>query len=195
VSTFKSSVEDSVFLEGSQSKQDPYMAYLLGYTLGSNKGKAGQGNMSYDMLTFGIDATVAADAKRYAERYVHYLHGVNPMGLAYLSNMSASGAEASVASIWTCWFAAGWAHDPPPGFLVPGPNTDYAWDVCCPASCGDGNNVLCGATPISPPTGQPAQKSYKDFNRGWPLDSWDVSEPHNAYQAEYVRLLSKFVKR
>jgi len=42
--------------------------------------------------------------------------------------------------------------------------------------------------------GQPPQKSYKDFNSGWPLNSWTVSENSNGYQAAYIRLLSKFVK-
>jgi hypothetical protein len=36
-------------------------------------------------------------------------------------------------------------------------------------------------------------KSYKDFNDGWPVDSWQVTEPDLGYQAAYVRLLSKFV--
>jgi endoglucanase len=46
---------------------------------------------------------------------------------------------------------------------------------------------------LSPPAGQPAQKSYTDFNDSWPLDSWSVTEPDDGYQAQYVRLLSKFV--
>jgi hypothetical protein len=36
-------------------------------------------------------------------------------------------------------------------------------------------------------------KSYKDFNDGWPVNSWQVAEPDLGYQAAYVRLLSKFV--
>jgi hypothetical protein len=40
---------------------------------------------------------------------------------------------------------------------------------------------------------QPPEKSYRDFNENWPLDSWSVSEPDDMYQAHYVRLLSKFV--
>ncbi|MGK3960067.1 hypothetical protein WMF38_44335 [Sorangium sp. So ce118] len=40
----------------------------------------------------------------------------------------------------------------------------------------------------------PAQKSYKDFNTSWPLNSWAVTENSNGYQASYIRLLSKFVR-
>jgi hypothetical protein len=47
---------------------------------------------------------------------------------------------------------------------------------------------------VVPPTGQPAQKSYKEFNNNWPLDSWQVTEPSDGYQVPYIRLLSKFVK-
>jgi endoglucanase len=46
---------------------------------------------------------------------------------------------------------------------------------------------------VSPPKGQPQQKSYKDFNGEWPLDSWSVTEPSCGYQVAYIRLLSKFV--
>ena len=86
-------------------------------------------------------------------------------------------------------------YGPPPGFLAGGPNPSYDWDGCCPSGCGStGNNAICTAESISPPKGQPAQKSYKDFNTGWPLDSWSVTEPSDGYQVAYIRLLSKFVR-
>jgi endoglucanase len=119
---------------------------------------------------------------------------VNPIQLVYLSNMSAYGAHTSVNSLFTMLFWNGSTFLAPPGFLVAGPNPGYTWDTCCPSSCGGpGNNALCGPAPLSPPAGQPPQKSFKDFNSVWPLDSWWVSEPNDAYQAEYLRLLSKFV--
>jgi hypothetical protein len=46
----------------------------------------------------------------------------------------------------------------------------------------------------APPAGQPPQKSYKDFNTSWPIDSWSVTEPDLLYQVAYIRLLSKFVR-
>jgi hypothetical protein len=39
---------------------------------------------------------------------------------------------------------------------------------------------------------QPIQKSYKDFNDGWPVDSWTVTEAGIYTNAAYVRMLSKF---
>jgi hypothetical protein len=115
--------------------------------------------------------------------------------------MSAYGAENSVDQFYHTWFRHGsldWdgvsnsTYGPPPGFLVGGPNPSYDWDGCCPNSCGSlGNNAMC-MRPI-PPYNQPAQKSYADFNNGWPVNSWSVTENSNGYQIRYLRLLSKFV--
>jgi hypothetical protein len=41
---------------------------------------------------------------------------------------------------------------------------------------------------------QPPEKSYKDINDDWPMDTWSISEPDNGYQIAYIRLLSKYVK-
>jgi endoglucanase len=208
-SAFRSAVEGAAvdagtsggFFGAQQTSADPYLANLPSYPWGSNAAKAGQGTLFYDLVA--VDAPASATASRYAERYVHYVHGVNPLALVYLSNMGSHGAQASVTRIFSSWFAHGskWdavgasTYGPPPGFLVAGPNPSYTWDVCCPSGCGSpANNALCGAAPLVPPAAQPNQKSYRDFNDGWPLDSWLVAEPNDAYQAKYVRLLSKFVQ-
>ena len=44
---------------------------------------------------------------------------------------------------------------------------------------------------LVPPTGQPPQKSYRDWNVGYPEASWVVAEPGIYYQSGYVKLLSK----
>ncbi len=186
--------------------KDPYLAYLaLGnYTWGSNQVKASQGLMFYDMITWNIDATQNADALRGAERYVHYIHGLNPLSFVYLSNMFDYGATTGVTNFYHTWFAHGSAkwdkvgvstYGPAPGYLVGGPNPSYTVDSCCPSNCGDpSNNLLCSTADLSPPLGQPAQKSYKDFNDNWPLDSWAVTEDSDGYQVLYIRLLSKFAQ-
>jgi hypothetical protein len=48
-------------------------------------------------------------------------------------------------------------------------------------------------TRLMPPTGQPPQKSYKDWNLSTPDSSWAVTEPAIYYQSAYLRLLSAFV--
>jgi hypothetical protein len=176
---------------------DPYGAYLTSYVWGSNQVKADQGNLLYDLVTYGIEPK-NLDAIRGAERYIHYIHGVNPLQVVYLSNMGSHGATKSVSRIFHAWFAKGspWEatgaskYGPPPGYLVGGANPTYTWDACCPFKC---SGHACGATPPSPPWKQPDQKSYLDFNDDWPLDSWQVTEPDVGYQARYIRLLSKFV--
>jgi hypothetical protein len=142
----------------------------------------------------GKDTPAAATA---AADYLHYLHGVNPLGKVYLSNMGAFGASNSVDRFFHSWFADGsrWSsvsgspNGPPPGYLVGGPNQHYSWEAGCPQL-----NPACGIVMPSPPAGQPPQKSYKDFNTSWPIDSWSVTEPDLLYQVAYIRLLSKFVR-
>lgn len=177
---------------------DPYLAQLYVYVWGSNQVRADQGNLLWNAVGYGAGGGATADAARAAERYVHALHGLNPLSLVYLSNMDELGASTSVTTIYHSWFAHGsdWdaegesQYGPPPGYLVGGPNPSYDWDGCCPDGC---SGFDCGAAPLSPPFGQPPQKSYAEFNDGWPLDSWSVTEPSNGYQVKYIRLLSKFV--
>jgi hypothetical protein len=197
--SYLGALQTSINLGSIRGNADPYLAYLKDYFWGSNQTKADQGNLFYDVVTFAVDAATNADAARGAERYVHYVHGVNPLQLVYLSNMGGHGAQKSATRFFHSWFAKGslWdavgvsQHGPPPGYLTGGPNPSYAWDGCCPNGC---SGYSCGAAPLAPPSGQPAQKSYLDFNDGWPLDSWSVTEPDDGYQAKYIRLLSKFVK-
>ena len=187
-----------------RNNRDPYLAHLKDYTWGSNATKSNQGNMFFDIVTYGLDAAVNREAERAAERYLHYLHGVNPFALAYLSNMYEHGAENSVNEFYHSWFAdksplwdrVGMSKfGPPAGFVTGGPNPTYDWDACCPSGCGSAaNNAVCTSEALSPPKGQPPQKSYKDFNTSWPLDSWSVTENSNGYQVAYILLLSKFVK-
>ena len=42
--------------------------------------------------------------------------------------------------------------------------------------------------------GQPPLKSYRQFNEGWLVNSWEVTEPSIGYQAQYIRVLAKYVR-
>jgi len=192
-------------LGATTGNKDPYLGPVPSYTWGSSSVKSNMGNLLAAAVAHKLDAAANADLTRAASRYVHHLHGTNPLSLVYLTNMYAHGAENCVNEIFHTWFADGSAmwdrvgkstYGPPPGFLAGGPNPSYDWDGCCQnSSCGGtGNNAICTSMSISPPKGQPAEKSYKDFNTGWPLDSWSVTEPSDGYQVAYIRLLSKFVR-
>jgi endoglucanase len=98
------------------------------------------------------------------------------------------GATRSANEIYHTWFWHGtkWSDalaspcGPAPGYVPGGPDA-RAVEAGVPAT-------------LRPPTGQPPQKSYKDWNVGWPESSWAVTEPALYYQSGYVKLLSKFAQ-
>lgn len=111
--------------------------------------------------------------------HLGWFHGVNPLGLAYLSNLDELGGERSVEHLFHYWFGDDTAFDVglhpepgvPPGYVVGGPNASYS-----------------GAT--TPPAGEPPQRAYADL-AGAHLDQpWELTEPAIYYQAAYVRLLT-----
>jgi endoglucanase len=180
---------------------DPYRAYIseTHYTWGSNSVKSLKASMFLNLSTYDGSNTDNEKIKQIALGYLHYLHGVNPQSKVYLSNMYDLGVHNSVNEFYHSWFTDGsqlWdrvgesTYGPAPGFLVGGPNSSYEWDANCN---GTSPNAGCGVAAPSPPTGQPAQKSYTDFNTSWPINSWSVTENSNGYQTNYLRVLSKFV--
>ncbi|WP_203256524.1 glycoside hydrolase family 9 protein [Hyunsoonleella ulvae] len=181
------------------NEADPYMAYLKDYTWGSNGIKSRKGLMFTDYINHNVNAANNDEALKAAERYIHYIHGVNPLNLCFLSNMSAYGSEHSVAEFYHTWFADGTDWDninndtfgPAPGFLVGGPNPSYDWDGCCPSGC---SGFTCDSNQRDRLRNQPHQKSYDQFNTSWPMNSWEITENSNGYQTAYIRLLSKFVQ-
>jgi endoglucanase len=182
---------------------DAYRAWLSdnNYTWNSNQTKSKQGIMFLNMNVYNLDATNAAKYTNAASGFVHYFHGVNPNTKTYLSNMGSYGAENSVTQFYHAWFEHGSAlwdevgvstYGPPPGYIPGGPNPGYALDGCCPNGCGSAqNNALCN-TNVTPPLNQPIQKSYKDFNDSWPINSWTVTEAGIYTNAAYIRMLSHF---
>jgi hypothetical protein len=188
--------------------KDPYRAYLKDYTWGSNQIKMAQGHI-YQLLAKYGSGTTATTAAAAAEEYVHYLHGVNPIGLVYLTNMQRAGAENSAKTLFHTWFAdkSKWdqvsstSPGPAPGFVPGGPNSGFSLDSCCTAPSGDSAYHCYGASEYSlcsqnwtPPLGQPVQKAYLEFNSGWPAGSWPLTEPSTGYQAKYVLVLSGFAR-
>jgi endoglucanase len=190
------------------NNRDPYRAPMKDYTWGSNLSKMTQGRL-YELLAMqDVSSDVTSKADLAAVGFLNYLHGVNPLGLVYLTNLQAIGAENSANTIYHTWFAAGtrWSKvtgitpGPAPGYLAGGPNPGYSLDVCCTAAAGTAGFRCYGSTAFSlcsinvvPPVGQPLMKSYLQFNDGWPADSWAVTEPSTNYQAQYIRTLSRYV--
>lgn len=179
---------------------DLYRGYMRddSFHWGHNMVRANVGNTNLDLVQLGL---VKGDAaKPYLERaedLVHYFQGVNPLGLVYLTNMSAYGAEKSATQIFHTWFRDGDpVYDeagvsklgPPPGYVPGGPNAQYCRDQ-------DPSQTRCSTSRLRQ---QPLQKAYLDFNTGWAPGvehdrSWEITEPGIYYQASYLKLLSKFV--
>ena len=155
-------------------EDDLYRSYLPNeaYHWGSNRVKA---NVGFSNLR--IDPGPVANER--AGGHLHYFHGVNPLGLTYLTNMGALGGDFSVQRMHHYWFGKHSIFHVdnssltgiPPGYIV-----------------GGANGVYSGSA--SPPSGQPVQKSYRDFSdAGEP--TWEVTEPAIYYQASYIRLLTE----
>jgi hypothetical protein len=186
---------------------DPYRAPMKDYTWGSNMSKATQARL-YELLARYGGSSTPANVGSIAMEYLHYLHGVNPLGLVYLTNVNAIGAENSANTIYHTWFAPStrWSKvtpttpGPAPGYLAGGPNPAYTLDSCCTAPPGSAAYMCFGSTAYSlcslnhtPPLGQPAMKSYLQFNSNWPADSWQITEPSGSYQSQYIRSLALYV--
>ena len=173
-----------------ENEKDPYKAHMKDYTWGSNKQKCSVGSMFYQVGQYNANPSKADLGVEAAEQYLHYIHGVNPMGLMYLSNMYDYGGDNCVNQFYHSWFYEGTDYDeygvslygPAPGFLTGGPNPKYTIDGCCPTGCGSSeNNAKCNFTGKDNLLNQPDQKSYLDFNSGWPSNSWEVTENSNGH--------------
>ncbi|MEW6469471.1 MAG: glycoside hydrolase family 9 protein [Bacteroidota bacterium] len=185
------------------NQTDAYRAHLSdnNYTWGSNTTKGRQGIMFTNMLVYNLDPGNNTNYRNAALGYINYFHGINPTAFAYLSNMGGYGAENSINEFYHAWFTDGSAlwdragvstYGPAPGYVPGGANPSYNVDPCCPGNCNP-NNALCNSSLVTPPLNQPIQKSYRDWNTGWPQNSWTITEAGIYTQASYVRLLSWFV--
>ena len=163
---------------------DLYRAHMNddAFHWGHNQARANAGEMNLDYITFGLNPSNHAQYREVAEQYLHWMHGVNPMGMVMLSNMYAYGAEKCANEIYHTWFADGsvWdnalssANGPAPGYVPGGPNKSYSGTVSGISS-------------------QPPQKAYKDWNTGYPDNSWEITEPAIYNQAAYIMLLARLL--
>lgn len=163
---------------------DLYRSHMddAAYHWGHDQPRTGAGHMNMDFITFNINSTSHAQYREVAEQYLHWMHGVNPMAMVMLSNMYNYGAEKCANEIYHTWFTEGSIWDnsltspngPAPGYVPGGPNKSYSGSVA---------NI----------TNQPPQKAYKDWNTGFPENSWEITEPSIYCQASYVMLLARLI--
>jgi hypothetical protein len=153
------------------NQTNPYLAFLDAYPWGSNQAIGSSGNMLMNMVQNGLDRDNSDKYAKVATGYLHYLHGLNPQNLVYLSSMESLGAKHSVDKIHHAWFTNG--IPVAPAFLVGGAVDGYSGDA-----------TIYGETVSS----QPILKAYtSDY------DSYELSEPQLMYQSAYIRLLSSIL--
>ena len=196
VTTIRNSKQSSInggdFIGAWNSGSDPYRAYLTddSYHWGNNQIKSKTGLLFAEQTVYGLNTAQAAAYRAASAGYLHYLHGVNPLTMVFLSNMYDYGADNCVNEMYHSWFGDGTIYDnaltspngPAPGYVTGGANKNFAPD---PSYVGP---------MLIPPMSQPVQKSYKDWNTSWPEDSWEITEPGIYYQAAYVYLLSRHIR-
>jgi endoglucanase len=184
-------IEGDNFLGAWTSGRDAYRAFLPdeGYHWGNNSVKCNAARLFAQQLVYRLDPARAGQYREAAAGYLHYLHGVNPLAMVYLTNMREQGAEFSASSMFHSWFRHGTVYDdtetgigPAPGYVTGGANKNFK-----PAPAYKGPR-------LTPPMDQPPQKSYRNWNTAWPENSWEITETSLSYQAPYVLLLSQFVR-
>lgn len=188
----QSTMSSSGYMGAWTGHTDAYQAYLSDgdYTWGSSQEKGHMGILYDEQNTYGLDTANATGYRAATAGYLHYMHGVNPLTMVYLSNMYGHGAANCANEIYHCWFSHGTIYDdaltspngPAPGYVPGGANYSFQQD-----------SGYTGPR-LAPPLDQPPQKSYKDWNTAWPEDSWQITEPGLYYQAAYVYLASRFVR-
>jgi endoglucanase len=176
-------------IDDHNNQTDLYRAHMPDdqYHWNSHEVKANAGLNNLDFVSFNINTAQSSLYKEIAENYLHWFHGVNPMGKVMLTNMYAYGGDSCVNEFYHAWFGNGTIWDnvftspngPPPGYVPGGPNKDFS----IPA--------------MSPPGGQPPLKSYKEWNTGWNgtanENSWEITEAGIYTQAAYISLLVRVV--
>ena len=149
-----------------------YAAGIRGYWWGSNRLVGSTGLHCVLAAELAEDPAARRKYLDAAEEFVHYLHGRNPLGLCYLTNMKAFGAEHSVMVMFHAWLgnvnekaSAKYIGEgegkigPPPGYVVGGANG--------------------------------GMKRYVN-DLDWRRNPWEFSEPCISYQGPCTALLSYF---
>lgn len=185
IRTIKAAQNGIMSINDYNNGTDLYRAHMPDdqYSWGSNETKASAALDNFDFANYGINSSQSALYKEVGSSYLHWFHGVNPMGKVMLSNMYAYGGDSCVNEIYHSWFGDGTNWDnvltslygPAPGYVPGGPNKNFT------------------VPSITPPAQQPPQKSFREWNTGWngsfSENSWEITEPAIYTQSAYISLL------
>lgn len=186
------------------------------WSWGSNRAQSTYGANLMMALRFGaLGGHTEAEVIERAQRHLHFMLGLNPLNMLYLTNMAAYGGEHSSFHVYHGWFSytggdgdhgnatydglpAG-AEEP----LYPYYPDDDSVSTYGPAPGlvpGGPNFYYSGGYTI-PDRDRPAY-AYRDFSVGCDWDGaacrasgWEITEPMQAYQGPFVLLVSFFMSR
>ncbi|MEL7160401.1 MAG: glycoside hydrolase family 9 protein, partial [Bacteroidota bacterium] len=195
LNTKTSSAKSSGTYYSVQENQNLYRARAYFLNWGSNSLMSRNGSDNMDFLNYGLNTGSHANYRERGQAIVNYMHGVNPFGMVYLSNMYGDGAELCADEMWHTWFKHGTQYDningsnvgPAPGILSGGAQVGNYY---LPVKIGT-NEFSADVR------NQPDQKRFSvkndGANNGTQEAPWAYNEPAIYYQASYVKLLANFV--
>ena len=92
-------------------EESAYKSYVQEYVWGSNRFVSRKGGMFAQLVTYDLSDLPEQENMDVAAAYLHYIHGLNPLGKVYLTNMNNFGAEQSMDEFYHVWFNDGTEWD------------------------------------------------------------------------------------
>lgn len=186
------------------------------WSWGSNRAQSMYGANLMMAAHFGIlGSHTMSEVTDRAERHLHFMLGLNPLSMVYLTNMAAYGGEHSSFQIYHGWFSytggdgdhGNATYNGRPTSVVEPLYPYYPDDTAtstygpAPGIVPGGPNVYYSAGYTIPMLNVPAY-AYRDFSVGCDWDgaqcraaSWEITEPDQGYQGPFVLLVSFFMSR
>ncbi|MCM5661447.1 glycoside hydrolase family 9 protein [Galbibacter mesophilus] len=166
---------------------------------GSNSLIARQGSDTYDFINYNLETSQHSNYQKTTDGILHYFHGVNPLGLCYLTNMYSYGAELCVDQLWHTWFFVDDKYDgaPDPSQGIVGPAPGFMTGGANPQANGSTVITLNGVRYGSATLGnQPSLKAFADENKYINVENqspFALVEPAIYYQSGYIKFLANYV--
>ncbi len=220
-SAIRDAVAD-VIVGGAFDQAGPYGGMFGGpgngwdWSWGSNRAQSSYGANLMMAARFGVlGGRSEAEVIERAERHLHFMLGLNPLSMLYLTNMAAYGGEPSSFHIYHAWFSytggdgdhGNAMYDGLPAGVVeplypyyPDDDSTSTYGPAPGIVPGGPNFYYSGAYTI--PNRDRPSYAYRDFSVGCDWDgsscrasSWEISEPSQSYQGPFVLLVSFFMSR
>jgi hypothetical protein len=162
------------------------------WSWGSNRSQALYGANLYMAAQQGIYGShTQAELATLAQKHLHYMLGLNPLNMVYLTNMDAYGGEHSSFHIFHSWFSFT-VNDGDHGNTTYSGKPQSVTEPLYPYYVDDNQVSTYGPAPGLVPA-----YAYRDFSVGcgWngsicTAASWELTEPDVSYQGAMVLLAS-----